>query len=164
MHYKLDFCLLTFEFLMKVYIGADHRGFSLKEELRPWLEEQAHEVTDVGAETYKDGDDYVDYARAVAKSVSSDTGSRGIILCGSGVGVDIAANKIDGIRSGLGFSAEQVKSARNDDDINVLALPADTVNLDQAKEMIQTFLTTPFAHIDRYERRIEKLKKIEETN
>lgn len=149
---------------MKIYIGADHRGFSLKEQLRPWLEKQAHEVIDVGAEAYTDGDDYVDYAEAVAKGVGADTASRGIVLCGSGVGVDIVANKTDGIRSGLGFSVDQVTAARSDDDINILALPADTVSLDQAQAMIHAFLATPFARIDRYTRRIEKIHKIEENN
>jgi len=149
---------------MKVYIGADHRGFYLKEELRPWLEEQGIEVADVGAEEYIEGDDYIDYAEAVAKRVSAETVARGILLCGSGVGVDVTANKIDGIRSGLGFSVDQIRSARHDDDINVLALPADSLTLDKAKDMVKVFLDTPFAHASRYEQRIEKIKDLEASN
>ena len=149
---------------MKVYIGADHKGFALKEKLRPWLEEQGIELTDVGATEYEAGDDYVDYAEAVAKAVGVDKAARGIVLCGSGVGVDVTANKIDGVRSGLGFSLEQVTSARNDDDINVLALPADSLSLEEAQAMVKAFLATPFARVERYDRRLKKIEKIEKSN
>lgn len=149
---------------MKVYIGADHRGFVLKEALRPWLEEQGVELFDVGAATYTEGDDYVDYAKAVAEAVAGDKNAVGIVLCGSGVGVDVVANKIDGIRSGFAHSEDQVRSARHDDAINVLALPADSLTIDQAKALVKVFLDTPFTHVHRYERRLDKIKQIEETN
>src|SRR5262245_18641050 len=104
---------------MKVYIGADHRGYPLKEKIKRLLEEKNLEVFDVGAETLIDGDSYVTYAKAVGESVASDTDSRGIVVCGSGVGVDMVANKIPGIRSGLGIAHDQILAARKDDNINV---------------------------------------------
>jgi ribose 5-phosphate isomerase B len=86
---------------VRVVIGADHGGFALKSELVPWLKAQGYEVLDLGAARYEAGDDYPDFAEAVAKSVASGQAQRGIIICGSGVGACIAANKIKGVRAGL---------------------------------------------------------------
>lgn len=153
---------------MKVYLGADHRGFHLKEELKKFLSEQQISFEDLGAHHFKPQDDYVDYANAVAGKVANDLKfdpqTRGVVICGSGVGVDVVANKIDGIRCALGFSEKEIMAARNDDDINVLALPADLIDISLAKKLITKFLKTPFAHKKRYERRIEKIKEIENTN
>src|SRR3990167_2156290 len=106
---------------MKIYLGADHRGFQLKEELKQFLETN-YDVEDCGAFEKIESDDYTDFAIKVAEKVSSNEGSRGIVICGSGVGVDITANKFPKIRCGLGINREQIKAARNDDDVNVLAL------------------------------------------
>lgn len=151
---------------MKLFIGADHRGFGLKEELKPWMIEHAPGGVDVGAFQLTPGDDYVDYASDVAKRISQiiengHTDAAGIVFCGSGVGVDISANKIKGIRCGLGFSEEQVRAAKADDNINMLAIPADYVDSEKAKRMIQAFLETPFKHEEKYERRIEKIEELE---
>lgn len=151
---------------MKVYLGADHRGFTLAEEIFVWLAEQNIAVVNVGATELIPSDDYVDYAQDVAQRVSQALGyshedTRGIVICGSGVGVDIAANKIKGVRCGLGFSVEQVRAARKDDDINILALPADFIDETQAKELVKVFLETPFSEEERHKRRIAKIKKIE---
>ena len=151
---------------MKVYLGADHRGFKLAEELFVWFAENNIAVVNAGPSEYNPHDDYVDYAAEVAKRVSQVVGyghedTRGIVICGSGVGVDIAANKIKGVRCGLGFSVEQVLSARKDDDINILALAADFIDEKQAKEIVKVFLETPFSGEERHKRRIEKIKKLE---
>ncbi len=147
---------------MKIYIGADHRGFKLKEELIAWLEGLDVEVDDVGAEKLDVDDDYVEYARKVSENVSDQQDDnnkdvRGIIICGSGVGVDIVANRTKGVRCGLGISSEQVKAARNDDDINVLALAADYTKLEEVKRMVTMFIETDFSHKEKHQRRIDKI-------
>src|SRR5258708_177107 len=111
---------------MLIYIGADHRGFKLKEYLKKFLTDKAYQVADMGGKTETIDDDYPDYAREVAKHVSDDpVGARGIVICGSGFGVDIVANKFPGVRSALPMSTDHVYQARHDDDVNVLALAAD---------------------------------------
>src|SRR3989344_8861813 len=108
---------------MNIFIGADHRGFAMKEGLIAWLQQQGHNVEDMGAQEFMEGDDYPDYAMLVAKKIAVDTEhNRGIVLCGSGVGMAVAANKVHGIRAAMIHDVEIVKAARNDDDINVLAL------------------------------------------
>ena len=147
---------------MNIIIGADHRGFAMKENLAVWLAEQGHEVSDVGALEMSEGDDYPDYAKLAAEKVAQDAdNNRGILLCGSGVGMAVAANKVAGIRAANIRDVEIAKAARNDDDINVLALGTDYVDLDDAKAIIATFLTTPFSGMDRHVSRIEKIKKME---
>ncbi len=151
---------------MKVYLGSDHRGFKLAEEIHLWLMENNIAEENLGADSLDGNDDYVDYARRVAEKVSQELKqglqARGIVVCGSGVGVDITANKIKGIRCGLGFNREQVRKARSDDDINILALPADFMEEKQAKEIIKIFLETPFSQEERHQRRINKIKEIED--
>lgn len=149
---------------MKIFIGTDHRGFKLKEKLKIWLVEAGYAVDDVGAHVYQSDDDYTDYASAVAFKVSNDKESKGIVFCGSGVGVDIVANKIDGVRSGYGVTIEQIISARRDDDINVLAIAADFIDFEKAKELIQVFLGTEYKKTERFERRLDKIQEIEKKN
>ncbi|KKQ75098.1 MAG: Ribose 5-phosphate isomerase [Candidatus Woesebacteria bacterium GW2011_GWB1_38_5b] len=163
---------------MKIYIGADHKGYNLKEEIKQWLISNNHQVEDCGASELTPMDDYVDYAKNVGNKVSEEKarlaedssqnevgeprrGSRGIVICGSGAGVDITANKINGIRACLGFNIEQVKAARADDDVNVLALSSDFTIFDDAKLLIDAFLKTPFDPTDNHVRRIEKIKSLE---
>lgn len=148
----------------KIYIGADHRGFELKEILRAWLVSQDYQVEDVGAVVYDATDDYPDYALKVAQKVVSDPNSRGVLLCGSGVGVDMVANKVDGVRAGLGLSPEQIISARTDDDINVLVIATDYINEEKAKKMVEVFLTTEFSGASRFTNRLEKIEEIEKKN
>ncbi len=147
---------------MIIYIGADHRGFKLKEYLKRFLTDKAYTVADVGATQYTEGDDYPDYAKEVGKKVSNDPqGSRGILICGSGFGVDIAANKFPGVRSALPMSPDHVYQARHDDDVNVLSLAADFIDEAEAVKMLQVFLSTPFASESRYTRRLTKISAIE---
>ncbi len=145
---------------MTIYIGADHRGYAMKEGLVAWLREQGHDVHDMGATEYSENDDYPDYAHIVAKEVAEDTQSRGILLCGSGTGIAVAANKIAGVRAALIHDEKIAKVARNDDDINVLALGADYIPLADAKKVITAFLETNFSGEERHVRRIEKIEKV----
>lgn len=150
---------------MKVYIGSDHRGFELKKALIAWLSENNFTAQDEGPHEYVKTDDYVDYASAVAKAVAKDLvegkEARGIVICGSGFGVDFTANKIKGIRCGIGFDKEQVAHGRTNDDINILALAAMFTDTETAKQFVKLFLETPFSNEERHVRRIEKISKLE---
>lgn len=153
---------------MRIFIGADHRGFELKENIIEWLKQNNISFQDVGAHDYNESDDYPVYAQKMAESVAADLSnnkdSRGIIICGSGIGVDIVANKFDGIRAGLAASREQVEAARQDDDINVLAIAADYTSLEKTIELIDAFLNTEYDEQARRKRRLDEIKKIEENN
>jgi len=142
---------------MNVFIGADHRGFELKEKIKPWLVALGHEVIDCGNTIYEKTDDYPDFSFAVADRVVGDARSRGIVICGSGVGVTIAANKVKGARCSTGISEEEVKLGREDDDLNMLAISANYTNEAKAKEMITAFLDTPFKGDERHTRRLHKI-------
>jgi len=146
-----------------IYLGADHRGYKLKEALKIYLQESNYVWEDLGAKELNLDDDYPDYALAVAKKVAENPEeNRGILICGSGVGVDIVANKIKGIRSALCFDAKQARISRNDDNVNVLSLASDFISEGLAKEIVKIWLETPFSGLEHHARRIEKIKKIEQ--
>lgn len=147
---------------MTIYLGADHRGFALKERIKEALA-GAYAVEDLGAARMTPDDDYPDYARAVAEKVAeSPSDRRGIVVCGSGFGVDIAANKFAGVRAALAVSPKHIAEGRHDDDVNVLALAADFIDPDDALKIVDAFLTTPFDDKDaRFGRRLGKIKEIE---
>ena len=151
---------------MKVYIGADHRGYKLKEEIKTWLSENNYDQEDVGAFILDVNDDYPIFAQKVVSSVQSDIernqSVRGIVMCGSGVGVDIVANKFKHIRSGLAVNPEQIEKARLDDDINVLTIPADYIDEKNAKLIVKLFLETPFSQEEKKKRRLLEIEKIED--
>ena len=149
---------------MKVFIGADHRGFKLKEAVAQRLFEWKYKFEDMGADFYDPKDDYTLYAEKVALMVRDNKGSKGILLCGSGVGVDVVANKFDGIRASIGKSSNQVKAGRKDDDMNVLVLAADYTRAKEAKEMVKVFLETKFDRKSRHKRRLQEIERIEENN
>jgi len=147
---------------MIIYLGADHRGFALKEHIKKFLEREGYELADCGNTERDAEDDYPDFASLVATVVAKDPAARrGILACGSGVGVDVTANKFAGIRSVLAFSPEEVRLARADDDVNILSLPADFIDNHDAEKMVEIFLRTPFKGEVKYKRRINKIKKIE---
>src|SRR5690606_15833693 len=146
---------------MQVVIGADHRGVGLKHQVAQWLRSQGYEVNDVGAEKLDPYDDYPEYAVRVARMVSGEKEARGIVLCGSGVGVCIAANKIEGVRCGQAINIDQVISARKDDDIGVLALAADHISFEAAREIVKVFLETEFSGEERHVRRVEQVVALE---
>lgn len=143
---------------MKVYIGADHRGFHLKEALEPWLVSEGYEVIDCGNEMYDKGDDFPDFSFAVADNVASDKGSFGVIICGSGGGAMIAANKVAGIRATMGVAVGEVIHNREHNNINVLSLGADHTTALIAKKLIKAFLSTPFQTEERFVRRLKKIE------
>jgi len=144
---------------MKISIGADHAGFVLKESLRLKLVADGHVVVDVGTFN-EESTDYPDYARMVAELVASGQTERGVLVCLSGVGMSIAANKVDGIRAGLGFHPEEVRLTRAHNDVNVLALGAKYTDPSSAAEMVDVFLATPFEG-GRHARRLAKVADIE---
>lgn len=147
---------------MIIYIGADHRGFKLKEALKKLLQKKGEKVIDMGADQYDENDDYPDFAAKVAEKVSENPGvNRGVVLCGSGEGVEIVANKFKGVRAALADSKEQAYASRNDDDANVLALAADYLKAKQAKEILEIWLTTPFSGAERHKRRIQKINSLD---
>jgi ribose 5-phosphate isomerase B len=142
---------------MTIYIGADHRGFHLKDRLSQWLREEGHDVTDCGNRTYDPDDDFPDYSFDVGDKVAADSGARGIVICGSGGGVTIAANKVKGIRCATAVHVADVKHNRQNNDINMIGLSADFTDYDEAKELIQAFLLTEFEGVERCVRRLNKI-------
>lgn len=149
---------------MKIFVGADHRGFELKGKITEWLKKWKHEVSDEGAFQLDPNDDYTTFAARVAIRVSENEGSLGILTCGSGVGVDITANKFDGARASIGKTPKQIVSGRHDDNMNILVIAADYTKDEEAKKMIKSFLNTEFSSKPRYEKRLRDIKKIESLN
>ena len=147
---------------MELYLGADHRGFQLKTQITDWLTEQGHIVIDEGNSVQDPNDDYPDFAEKVARKITEDPDNRrGIVLCGSGTGVAIAANKVPGARASLATNAEIAKAGRNDDNMNILALGADYTSLPEAQEIISAFIATPFAGKEKHVRRVNKISEME---
>lgn len=146
---------------MAIFLGADHRGFELKSQIKSWLLANGFEAEDLGASQFVDNDDFIEYAASVGQKVSANKDSKGIVICGSGAGVEITANKVKGIRCSLGQSAEQITKAREADDINVLAIASDFTNIEKAKDLIDSFLETSFIPNENHNRRIEKIKNLE---
>jgi len=149
---------------VRVAIGADHGGFALKSELVPWLKAQGYEMLDLGAHKYEAADDYPDFAEAVAKSVASGQAQRGIVICGSGVGACIAANKIKGVRAGLCHDTYSARQGVEHDDMNVLCLGARIIGGELAKEIVAVFLKAEFSQEERFSRRLQKVLAIEARN
>ncbi len=144
-----------------IYIGSDHRGFESKNNLKQYLLDKGYEVEDLGPAQYDPADDFVDFAIRVAEMVSKNSDNRGILLCRNGVGMDIVANKFNGIRASLGFNVEQVRLARNDDNINVMSLANDFLDQALMQDITKTFLDTPFEGHERQTRRLGKIKQLE---
>ncbi len=149
---------------MKIYLGADHRGFELKEKIAKWLFEMEHVYQDLGAQNIDPNDDYTKYAEEVASLVAKNEGSRGVLLCGSGVGVEVVANKFDGIRAAIGKDILQIEAGRRDDDMNVLVIASDYTTEKETKAMLIAFIETKYVGNARHERRLEEIEKIEANN
>lgn len=141
---------------MKIAIGADHAGFFLKEELRRELEAAGHEVADFGTDSPESAD-YPDFAQRVARAVAAGEYERGILICFTGVGMSIAANRVRGVRAALGCHADAVELTRRHNDANVLTLGAKYLNRARALELVRIFLETAFDG-GRHERRIGKIE------
>jgi len=148
---------------MKLFIGSDHAGFHLKKVLVEYLHDLGHEVRDMGAKEYKDGDDYPDFIVPVAKEVShAPSKNRGIVIGGSGQGEAIAANKVYGIRAAVyyGGNLDIVKLSREHNDSNILSLGARFLSPGEAKRAVKLWLDTAFSNDERHKRRIEKIYTI----
>jgi ribose 5-phosphate isomerase B len=147
---------------MKIFLGSDHRGFHLKEKIKKYLAKLGVEFEDLGNKKFDPYDDYPDFAFLVAKKVAEGKGM-GILICGSGEGMAITANKVKNIRAAVAFSPKQIKLLREKNDINILALSSDWTKEGVVKKIVKTFLETKFKKIKRHQRRIDKIKKIEKT-
>jgi ribose 5-phosphate isomerase B len=146
---------------MKVYLAADHGGFNLKEALKAYLETQRYDVVDEGAHTLDLADDYPDFMYPAAQKIGGDLDARGIFLCRSGAGAAIVANKVAGVRGVVTRTKEDAKHAREHNDANVVALSSDSLSAEEARDIVSTFLTTPFSGEERHLRRLKKILKIE---
>lgn len=150
---------------MIIYIGADHRGFNLKEKLKQFLVNKGYTVIDKGNSYYDEADDYPDFAALVAQEVASDPDNRrGILICGSGIGMAIVANKFSQIRAASIFNSDQAFSSRSDVNTNVLSLAADFLEEEEAKKILSVWLQTPFSGEERHKRRIRKISELEIKN
>jgi len=145
---------------MKLVIGSDHAGFQLKVAIGEFLKAQGYEVLDVGAFDEKPSD-YPDFAEKVGAAVLDGRGERGILICGSGVGVSVAANKIPGIRAGMCHDTYSAHQGVEHDDINVLVLGSRVIGVELAKDLVKSFLGAKFTNEERHLRRLGKVKAIE---
>lgn len=148
----------------KIFLGADHGGYELKEKIATWLFDLNYDFEDLGADHLDPTDDYPKYAADVASMVAKRPHSKGVLLCKSGVGVEVVANKFDGIRASVGKNVLQVKAGRRDDDMNVLVIASDFTIEKEAKAMLIAFLETKYEENARRERRLEEIEKIEANN
>lgn len=146
---------------MKIIIGADHGGFQLKEELIKILNNFHVQVIDVGAFEYNGSDDYPDFAIAVAKMISNKEGDKGIIICGSGVGASVAANKIKGVRAAVCHDTYSAKQGVEHDDLNVLCLGGRIIGIEVAKELLSAFINAKYSGEERHDRRLKKILELE---
>ena len=147
---------------MKVAVGADHAGFELKGEIVRWLESEGHQVNDIGAHEFDPDDDYPDFAVAVAWSIRAGESERGIVICGSGVGAAIAANKYPGVRAGLTHDTYSAAQGVRHDDMNVMCLGARVVGVALAEDLVKSFMGANLeANEPRFLRRLEKVAAIE---
>ncbi len=146
---------------LKIAIGADHGGLPLKDDLVPWLKDRGFEVLDVGAAACDPLDDYPDYALPVARAVAAGDCQRGIIVCGSGVGACIVANKIPGVRASIAHDLYTAAQGVEHDDMNVLCLGARVIQPAAARELVTAFLGAAYTAEERHRRRMAKLLEIE---
>lgn len=159
---------------MKLYIASDHAGYEMKNELKLYLSNLGHSVSDLGADTYSSEDDYPDYAKLISEDISKNSESLGILICGTGQGEIMVANRNLGVRCALFYgeaipktqidingtksdnSYEIVKLARSHNNANILALASRFIDIDQAKKAVSIFIETPFSNEERHVRRLRK--------
>jgi ribose 5-phosphate isomerase B len=147
---------------MTIYIGSDHNGYELKQHIADFLRRSGHEVVDEGDEKLDPQDDFPQFAGRTVHALLGDKDheSKGVLICGSGQGMCIAANRFKGIRACLCLDAAEARVARNDDDCNVLCLPGRLLNNEEAEAVVNAWLLTPFAGADRFKRRIKELDEL----
>ncbi len=151
---------LSFSLFMKIAIAADHAGFALKERLRQRLAAEGHEVVDYGTAS-AESCDYPDFAQAAAEAVAEGRAERGLLICTTGIGMAMAANKIAGVRAAVVRSEDEVRLTREHNDANVLTLGAKYVDERRALALIRVFLETAFSRGERHVRRIAKIAQME---
>jgi RpiB/LacA/LacB family sugar-phosphate isomerase len=147
---------------MRVVLGADHAGFEMKQDLVAFVRSLGHEVMDVGTSSANLPDDYPDFAEGVAVAVGEGNAARGILICGSGVGASVTANKIPGIRAAVCHDAYSAHQGVEHDDMNVLVMGSRIIGQELARELVKTFLAAKFSGEERHVRRLAKVKKIEQ--
>jgi len=148
---------------MKIALGCDHAGFDLKEKVVGYIEVLGHEVLDVGAHQYDAADDYPDYARYVGQAIQHSQAERGIIVCGSGVGASVAANKMKGVRAALCHDTYTARQGVEHDDMNVLCIGGRVIGQSLAEDVVRAFLGAAFSGEERHQRRLDKVIAIEKS-
>jgi RpiB/LacA/LacB family sugar-phosphate isomerase len=147
---------------MKVVVGSDHAGYSLKAAMGEFLQTLGHEVLDVGAYDDKTPDDYPDFAEKVGRALLEGKSERGVLICGSGVGASVAANKLRGIRAGMCHDTYSAHQGVEHDNINILVMGSRVVGVALAQDLVKAFLGAKFTNEDRHVRRLGKVKLLED--
>jgi ribose 5-phosphate isomerase B len=145
---------------MRIVVGSDHAGYDLKAELKRFIESLGHELIDVGTGS-SEAVDYPDIARAVGEAIADGRADRGVLVCGSGVGASIAANKVRGVRAAICHDTYSAHQGVEHDDMNVLTLGARIIGIELAKELVFHYLAANFSEEERHVRRVNKVKQIE---
>ncbi|MFH1631813.1 MAG: RpiB/LacA/LacB family sugar-phosphate isomerase [bacterium] len=145
-----------------IYIGADHAGFDMKKSICEHLDARGFIVEDLGAHSLDPADDYPQFAESVADAVVEHSGALGVLSCGNAEGVCIAANKIDGVRAGVGYSVDAARTMRSDDDANIICIPGRLDIPDDPLMIVDAYVDTPFSDAPRHNRRLDQINKLEE--
>jgi RpiB/LacA/LacB family sugar-phosphate isomerase len=145
---------------MRIAVGSDHAGYEMKEDLASWLAESGHAVYDLGTHS-NDPVDYPDYSAAVAQAVLDGRADRGVIVCGSGAGASIAANKLNGIRAAVAHDVYTAHQMVEHDDVNIICLGSRVIGQALAEDLVKTFIEARFSRDDRHVRRVDKIRALE---
>jgi ribose 5-phosphate isomerase B len=146
---------------LRIAVAADHAGFELKNTLAEDIRKLGHDVVDLGACSYEAGDDYPDFAERIGFAIQKNETDRAVLICGSGVGASVAANKMKGVRAGLCHDAYSAHQGVEHDDMNVLVLGSRIIGVELARDVLHNFLKAVFSNEDRHKRRLEKVAAIE---
>lgn len=146
---------------MRIVVGADHAGWELKKFIADYLRHRGHEIVDKGTNS-DDPVDYPDYAAAVGQAILDGAAERGVLVCGSGVGASVAANKLPGIRAGLCHNTYSAHQGVEHDDMNILVLGARVIGIELARELVDAFIGASYTAEERHQRRVGKIKALEE--
>lgn len=149
---------------MRIAVGADHAGYHLKNIILEILDSMSHEIIDVGAYSFDPSDDYPDFSVILARKIASGDADKGIMVCGSGVGASVTANKIDGVRAAICHDIYSAHQGVEHDDMNVLCIGAKIVGEEIVKELVPVFLSAKFSGEERHQRRLNKVLEIEANN
>lgn len=149
---------------MKIVIASDHGGFQYKNILLKDISSKGYDITDLGSFNEAPSDDYPDFAELVSNSIINNQAEKGILICGSGAGVSVAANKFKGVRAALCHDTYTAHQCVEHDDVNVLCIGQRVIGIELAREIVLAFLATTFSHEERHERRLAKVKAIEDKN